>query len=513
MENFITDTTETVSSDTTETTETTVQEIPNLNGFKKLKGKLKVSDCCLLPVSKVKSGANIRNEVKLVKSLPPLLESISKNGINTPLQVNLDGTLIDGFRRFACASKLELTEVPVLVIDIPDSEIPFYQFLTMEREGIDESERGVAVFTYTLLNPTLVQARIAEKFGVSTEFVSRASRVIAKGDIITKAVTSGVTSPTTAWSIVDCSNEKNFEHAENILFDKLNALEDETEENKPVKPVKPVTLKTINAELLKAGLEPINKETKAVKEESPKAFDKQKVIEFIEILEGKIDGELVTLSGAVSLEVWQYIQSIIVKNKKFNCETITVRDIEDLLDLYTEHTQNGECFIQVESTEYISFNPLLAEYGLTLEIENQLERVKVSKSQLSAVVNKIQMDVTIINQVKFQQPTEQPKKTRAKKSKATAPELPTEVTEEFEADIQASILNSLDNLDSLETTQTVINLDTKPTLINIPDEVTVIIAVKDESQDDADIEDDFKDLIFETPEQEFEDELEIEVGF
>jgi ParB-like chromosome segregation protein Spo0J len=505
MENFTPDTAETVTV-SSETTDTAVQEIPNLNGFKKLKGKLKVSDCGLFPVSKIKLGTNIRNEAKLVKSLPELLDSIVKNGINTPLEINPDGTLIDGFRRFACASKLQLTEVPVRVIDIPEDQIPFHQFLTFTaRENIDESERGMAVFTYTLLNPNLAQVRIAEKFGVSTEFVSRASRVISKGETITKAVVSGVVSPTTAWSIVDNSNEKNFDHAENLLFDKLNALEDETDETKPVKPIKPVTLKTINNELLKAGLEPINKETKIKeKDESPKAFDKAKVIEFIGTLNGSIDGDIVNLTGAVSLEVWQYIQSIIATNKKFNCETIIVRDIEDLLDLYTEHTQNGECFIQVDSNEYISFNPLLAEYGLLLEVENQLERVKVSKHQLNGVISKIQMDVTVINQLKFQQPAQdQPKKKRTKKSKTVVtPELPVEVAEEFEADIQASILNSLDKLDN----ETEINQVIEPETVTVEETTTT---------DDEDSDSDFTNLIFEGVEiePEFEDDLEIEVGF
>jgi hypothetical protein len=533
VENFITENTETAETTVETTVETanpsvnnndSVQEIVILDGFKKLKGKLKTSDCGLYPMNKIIKGENIRDEAKLIKSLPPLMESIAKHGIRTPLEINTNGKLIDGFCRYACAIKLGLSEVPVIVINIPDSEIPFHQFTTMLRTGIDESEKGKAVFTYTLLNPEIKQVRIAEMFSVSTEFVSRASRVIAKGDVITKAVTSGITSPTTAWSIVDNSNDKNFIHAENLLFDKLNALEDETEENKLAKPVKPITLKTINAELVKAGLDPINKETKTVKEESPKAFDKGKVIEFIETLDGKINGDLVTLSGAVSLEVWQYIQSVIARNKKFNCTTITVRDIENELDLYNEYTQNGECFVQVEVNEYISFNPLLAEYGLTLAVENQLERVKVSKSQLNSVVNKIQMDVTIVNQLKFQQPIEQTKKTRTKKNKAITPipELTTEVTEEIEADIQASILNSLDTLDNQEpdsiTESESLNVETETeTETELEETAATQPETESESESaiDENIEDEFTDLIYETLEiePEFEEDLEIEINF
>lgn len=517
MENFTTTTEKTdLTAEVTQDTQLTDAETNNyiLNGFKKLK-KLKVSDCGLYPVAKINKGSNIRNENKLVKSLPPLLQSIADNGISTPLQINLEGTLIDGFRRYACAIKLELIEVPVLVIDIPDSEIPFYQYLTMEREGIDESERGVAVFNYTLLNPELIQLDIAKKFSVSPEFVSRAARIIQKGEIIIESVVKGVITPTTAWNIVDNAIESNFLQVEDILEDKLNAISI-AEENPEgdTKPVKSVTLKTLNQELTKAGLQPINKETK-VKEQTPKAFDKEKVLSFLECLELKNQGEFAVITGVINIEIWEYIQSLIAKNKKFNITTITVRDIEDELSAYTDNTQNGECFLQTSSNEYTSFNPLLAEYGLPLIVENQLEKIKVSKSQLNSIVTKIQMDVTIINVAKYKI-TETRGRKKTKINEVSAETLSPEDVVEFEADIQTGILHSLEQTYQTETKTT----ELQPEVINIPDErteVTVLGESQVEDNIDTGEELKFTDLIFDTnsdtDEEMFSDDDVIEIKF
>jgi hypothetical protein len=513
METFTVDTIDAqlVLDDTVETTvQDTVQDLINVGGFKKLKGKLKVSDCGLYSLSKITKGENIRDENNLIKSLPPLMSSIARGGIHTPLEVNTEGKLIDGFCRYACAIELGLENVPVLVIDIPDSEIPFHQFTTMIRSGISEAEKSKAVFSYTLKNPEIKQARVAEKFNVSTELVSRAARVIAKGETITKAVTNGIVSPTTAWSIVDNSNDKNFDHVEDLLLDRLNTNNNETEDIKMVKPNRPVTLKTLNSELVKAGLEPINKETK-VNEESIKVFDKAKVIEFLETLSGEVSGDLVTISNVVGLDVWQYIQSLIIRNKKFECETHVVREIKDELETYIQYAEKGECFIQINNNEYISFNPLLAEHGLILEIENQLERVKVSKTQLNSVINKIHNNVTILNQLKFQQ-SQELKKKRAKKVKSnnTTMDLTEEFTEELESNIQTSILNSLDSLEAAELSQ---ENDTE--ILNIqPKELTEInVNNSSDNEQQEELEEEFKDLIYEEVEPSFDDDAEIEINF
>jgi hypothetical protein len=526
MENF-TDGTDTMVNDidtsvesVAESSETTIPVFEM--GLKKLK-KLKVSECGLYPIQKIIKGQNIRNEAKLVKSLPALLESIASNGISTPLLINQNAILIDGFRRYACATQLNIEEIPVSVIDIKDEEIPFYQFLTMEREGIDDSERGLAVFNYTLLNPSLVQGVIAKKFNVSIELVSRATRIAAKGEVMVDGVQSGLITPSTAYNIIERASDEKFIHVENLLQDKLNEIntstEEDAEESKVIKPVKPITLKTLNNELTKLGVEPITREDKA-KEKAPKVFDKDKVLSFLECLEANTTENVVNVTATVDIETWNYIKDLLAASKKFNLTTISVRDVEDELSLYSEYSVNGECFIQVEQSKYVSFNSLLAEYGYPLTVENQLERVTVSAGQLNGLISKIQNDVTIINVTKYQTTSNRGRK----KAKATTPvesvELTPENSAEYETDIQAGILKSLEEAYKEtvepESTEPVIPVETTETDTASDDivanvETTSTLA----DDDDNDTQEEFNNLIFDYVEGEIlEDDDDIQdIGF
>lgn len=94
---------------------------------------------------------NLKNPYKYrEEDMKPLEDSIRENGIIQPLMVRKDGKadvyeIISGHRRFLAATRLEMTEVPVIVLDITKEEADIILVdSNLHREHILHSEKAFA---------------------------------------------------------------------------------------------------------------------------------------------------------------------------------------------------------------------------------------------------------------------------------------------------------------------------------------------------------------------------------
>ena len=102
-----------------------------------------------MPVGKI--VPNFKNPYKCrEEDMKPLEDSIRENGIIQPLMVRKDGKsdvfeIISGHRRYLAATRLEMTEVPVVVLDITKEEADIILVdSNLHREHILHSEKAFA---------------------------------------------------------------------------------------------------------------------------------------------------------------------------------------------------------------------------------------------------------------------------------------------------------------------------------------------------------------------------------
>ena len=102
-----------------------------------------------MPVGKI--VPNFKNPYKCrEEDMKPLEDSVRENGIIQPLMVRKDDKaevyeIISGHRRFLAASRLEMTEVPVVILDISKEEADIILVdSNLHREHILHSEKAFA---------------------------------------------------------------------------------------------------------------------------------------------------------------------------------------------------------------------------------------------------------------------------------------------------------------------------------------------------------------------------------
>ena len=111
--------------------------------------KPQITEIVNMPVGKI--VPNFKNPYKCrEEDMKPLEDSIRENGIIQPLMVRKDDKadvyeIISGHRRFLAASRLEMTEVPVVVLDITKEEADIILVdSNLHREHILPSEKAFA---------------------------------------------------------------------------------------------------------------------------------------------------------------------------------------------------------------------------------------------------------------------------------------------------------------------------------------------------------------------------------
>ncbi|MBQ8782542.1 MAG: ParB/RepB/Spo0J family partition protein, partial [Clostridia bacterium] len=111
--------------------------------------KSAVTEIVNMPVGKI--VPNFKNPYKCrEEDMKPLEDSILENGIIQPLMVRKDDKadvyeIISGHRRYLAATRLEMTEVPVVVLDISKEEADIILVdSNLHREHILPSEKAFA---------------------------------------------------------------------------------------------------------------------------------------------------------------------------------------------------------------------------------------------------------------------------------------------------------------------------------------------------------------------------------
>ena len=111
--------------------------------------KPQITEIVNMPVGKI--VPNFKNPYKCrEEDMKPLEDSIRENGIIQPLMVRKDGKsdvyeIISGHRRYLAATRLEMTEVPVVVLDISKEEADIILVdSNLHREHILPSEKAFA---------------------------------------------------------------------------------------------------------------------------------------------------------------------------------------------------------------------------------------------------------------------------------------------------------------------------------------------------------------------------------
>ena len=111
--------------------------------------KPQITEIVNMPVGKI--VPNFKNPYKCrEEDMKPLEDSIRENGIIQPLMVRKDDTgdvyeIISGHRRYLAATRLEIAEVPVVVLDISKEEADIILVdSNLHREHILHSEKAFA---------------------------------------------------------------------------------------------------------------------------------------------------------------------------------------------------------------------------------------------------------------------------------------------------------------------------------------------------------------------------------
>jgi ParB-like chromosome segregation protein Spo0J len=192
-----------------------------------------------------------------------LKDSLQTNGLRNPIVVNRDFNILDGHRRLyhlhLLASEGVITPshpVKILVVDVPDNEIAYYQYLTGIEKGHNEEEKQIAIFKFLQDNPDVSDREVARKFAVSNTTVSDISKVISAAPSLIPRLIARQINKTSAIKIVESARKikktpaEVAEVAEKVIAnlvgkDKLPAGEDD----QPLKPLPTSSVVKVVSEL------------------------------------------------------------------------------------------------------------------------------------------------------------------------------------------------------------------------------------------------------------------------
>lgn len=143
-------------------------------------------------------------------SLSELADSISKHGVLQPLVVrplaNGAYQLVAGERRWRAARLAGLSEVPVIVKDLTDSEtIEIAMIENLQREDLNPLEEALG-YRYMMDELKITQEQAAEKVGKSRPVIANALRLLKLPDEVQKLVSDGKLSAGHARALLSFEN-------------------------------------------------------------------------------------------------------------------------------------------------------------------------------------------------------------------------------------------------------------------------------------------------------------------
>lgn len=154
------------------------------------------------------------------KSLAELADSISQHGILQPLLVRplLDGgyQIVAGERRFRAARMAGLTEVPVVIRDLSDSETMQLALIeNLQREDLSPVEEAMG-YKKLMDSYSLSQEEIARVVGKSRPAIANSLRLLSLPDEVLKLISDGKLSAGHGKALLAFKNEYEMEKAAHL---------------------------------------------------------------------------------------------------------------------------------------------------------------------------------------------------------------------------------------------------------------------------------------------------------
>lgn len=154
------------------------------------------------------------------KSLAELADSISQHGILQPLLVRplLDGgyQIVAGERRFRAARMAGLTEVPVVIRDLSDSETMQLALIeNLQREDLSPVEEAMG-YKKLMDSYSLSQEEIARVVGKSRPAIANSLRLLSLPDEVLKLISDGKLSAGHGKALLAFKNEYDMEKAAHL---------------------------------------------------------------------------------------------------------------------------------------------------------------------------------------------------------------------------------------------------------------------------------------------------------
>lgn len=168
----------------------------------------------LLALDTLKRVFNVRSLQSEQKLDVLLKDSLQTNGLRNPIVINRGSNVLDGHRRLHHLLLLvsegvivDSHPVKVLVVDVPDSQIAYYQYLTGIEKGHNEEEKQIAIFKFLQDNPDVSDREVARKFAVSNTAVSDISKVIDAAPSLIPRLIARQINKTSAIKIVESARK------------------------------------------------------------------------------------------------------------------------------------------------------------------------------------------------------------------------------------------------------------------------------------------------------------------
>lgn len=155
------------------------------------------------------------------KALAELADSISQHGILQPLLVRpfLDGgyQIVAGERRFRAARMAGLTEVPVVIRDLSDSETMQLALIeNLQREDLTPVEEAMG-YKQLMENHSLRQEDVSRVVGKSRPAIANALRLLDLPDDILELISQGKLSAGHGRALLSFKSEKEMEKAARLV--------------------------------------------------------------------------------------------------------------------------------------------------------------------------------------------------------------------------------------------------------------------------------------------------------
>lgn len=423
-------------------------------------------------VYNIRQNADVQDE-----KLLSLLQSIRESGLQDPIVVTPNLIHIDGQRRLTALNLLaqergvDAIDVKVRIMDIPEKDIPLYQYLSgHERKNISAQDTMRAISTYAEKNPDVPYRQLSVLFNSSPATVFRCTK-IQRVPSLNELCKNSLVTQNAALQVIDyflgdtdseeLDNERTLSALEraNKLGEQLVAnisasLANNEDEKKP----KPWNLRNINSYLVSIGEPEIpNKKSEGEGSSKKKEYNIVGIVQRVldTFIISPCEGDEVQLTGKLPREILEVLQELIQEKKKGELKeeesSATGQDAWETWIEYKKVYPNHVIIVQQSASRYRSYEDDMIQLeqvaGIEPVIENSIKIAVLNKKELrspiSQLINK-GIDVLRINKVHVEN----------RKKKTKQQEQTTQTNESnVLAELDEQIKQELEEISTIPTTQ------------------------------------------------------------